>query len=86
MRCTEPNALYRARGLRDGAARKAEVMANGTEKAKRILKNTEKYVEDGFGPHGRKIQAALNGMKAEPASLLRTTSYHNSPWTRLPVS
>jgi hypothetical protein len=59
MCCTEPNALYRARGLRDGAARKAEVMANGTEKAKRILKNTEKYVEDGFGPHGRKIQAAL---------------------------
>jgi hypothetical protein len=60
---TERNALYRARGLRDGAARKAEVMADGTEEAKRILKNTEKYVEDGFASHGRKIQAAIKAYR-----------------------
>jgi hypothetical protein len=60
---TERNALYRARGFRDGAARKAEVMANGTEKAKRILKNAEKYIEDGFASHGRRIQAAIKAYR-----------------------
>jgi hypothetical protein len=60
---TERNALYRARGLRDSAARRADIMANGTEEAKRTLKNVDKYFEDGFASHSRKINAALKAYR-----------------------
>jgi hypothetical protein len=51
------------RWSRDGAAGKVEIRAKGTETAKRILKDTEKYVEDSFASHGRKIQAAIKAYR-----------------------
>jgi hypothetical protein len=56
---TERNALYKVKELRDGAARKAEIMANGTEKPKRVLADTETYAEEGYASHSWKINAAL---------------------------